>query len=358
METGKHDCLVTGSAGFIGYHLCEALLRSGHRVYGIDSLNAYYDPELKMQRRKRLQRHPNFSDVIGQIENPTDLKKLIAGRRFNKAFHFAAQAGVRYSLEHPQSYLQSNVQGSWQVLDALSSTGVDHLLVASTSSVYGASKNMPFKESERTGEPLNIYSATKIGMEAMAYSYASLHEIPTTVLRFFTVYGPWGRPDMALFKFSDSILNGRPIDVYGEGRMKRDFTYVDDLVEAILRLSDIVPGEKNRLSGKATVDSLSSGVPYRIVNIGKGQPTGLMDFIGALEKALGKQAVKRFLPMQKGEMEETFADTRLLHELTGYLPSTRLADGVSHFVEWFKTEYKATQGRRSMSGKPHGGTDP
>jgi UDP-glucuronate 4-epimerase len=342
-------CLVTGSAGFIGFHLTKALLQAGHRVCGIDSLNAYYDPTLKRMRRDILQKYPNYSDVVGRIESPTDLRRVTDGKTFDVAYHFAAQAGVRYSLDEPQSYLDSNVQGSWQVLEGLRQVGVKHLVLASTSSVYGASQTMPYRESDRIGEPLNIYAATKTAMEAIAYSYASLYRIPTTVLRFFTVFGPWGRPDMALFKFTDAILKGEPIKVHGNGDMRRDFTFVEDLVRAALLLAEIPPSEENRINTPTIQDSLSQAAPYRIVNIGRGEPIGLLPFIEAIEQSLGKKALREILPMQMGEMQRTFAQTDLLQALTGYLPDTSLDTGVRAFVSWYLNCYKTEVSARHDS---------
>jgi len=279
--------------------------------------------------------------VIGQLEDPAALKQAAELAEPEVIVHLAAQAGVRYSLENPKAYVDANLVGSWNVLEIARACEVKHLMLASTSSVYGANDKVPFAESDKTDEPLTLYAATKKAMEAMGHSYAHLWKIPTTAFRFFTVYGPWGRPDMALFKFVDAIEKGEPIDVYGEGNMRRDFTYVEDLVEAILRLVPIAPSEDNRVVADGVIDTLSKQAPFRIVNIGGGQPVGLLDFIAAIEQALGKPAVRNLLPMQKGDVPQTFAAPDLLRELTGYVPNTGVPEGVQNFVEWYRTLYGA-----------------
>ena len=324
---------VTGAAGFIGYHLSRRLLADGHDVVGYDAMTDYYDPALKRARLDRLT-HDSFRFVEGRVEDGAALAK--AGEGAEIIVHLAAQAGVRYSLEAPEAYVQSNLVGSWQVLELARQIGPKHLLMASTSSVYGANEHVPFAEHDRADEPLSLYAATKKGMEAMAHSYAHLFHVPTTLFRFFTVYGPWGRPDMALFKFVDAIRRGEPIQVYGHGEMARDFTYIDDLVEAIVRLADVAPGEANRV----TNDTLSRNARYRVVNIAGGSPVPLMDFVRTVEAAVGIEAKIDMLPMQPGDVPRTWADPDLLAELTGYTPATSVDEGVAAFVDWY-SHYRA-----------------
>lgn len=330
--------LVTGSAGFIGYHLVRRLLDDGHFVTGFDGVTDYYDVRLKEARIARLSRANNFRFVKGMLEDPGALDRAAEEAEPEVIVHLAAQAGVRYSIEAPRTYVDSNLVGSWAVLELARRVQPQHLLLASTSSVYGANEEIPFSESHRADEPLSLYAATKKGMEAMAHSYAHLFHVPTTAFRFFTVYGPWGRPDMALFKFVDAMLRGQPIDVYGHGRMARDFTYIDDLVEAIVRLGAVIPSEDNRVTGGVT-DTLSKEAPFRIVNIAGGQPTPLMDFIGTIEECLGTNAVLNMMDMQPGDVPQTFADPALLRALTGYAPRTQVRDGVRAFVEWYRDFY-------------------
>ena len=334
--------LITGTAGFIGFHLARRLLDAGHFVTGFDGMTQYYDVRLKEARHALLERSNGFRAVIGQLEDAAALKQAAELAEPEVIIHLAAQAGVRYSLENPKAYVDANLTGSWNVLELAKQCEVKHLMLASTSSVYGANDKVPFAESDKTDEPLTLYAATKKAMEAMAHSYAHLWKIPTTAFRFFTVYGPWGRPDMALFKFVDAIEKGEAIDVYGEGRMRRDFTYVDDLVEGIIRLVPIAPSESNRVIAEDVIDTLSKQAPFRIVNIGGGQPVGLLDFIAAIEQALGRPAVRNLLPMQKGDVPVTFANTDLLFELTGYRPATPLETGVGAFLDWYRA-YKAAR---------------
>ena len=329
--------LITGTAGFIGFHLAKRLLDAGHFVTGFDGMTQYYDVRLKEARHALLERSNGFRAVIGQLEDAAALQQAAELAEPEVIVHLAAQAGVRYSLENPKAYVDANLVGSWNVLELAKACEVRHLMLASTSSVYGANDKVPFAESDKTDEPLTLYAATKKAMETMAHSYAHLWKIPTTAFRFFTVYGPWGRPDMALFKFVDAIEKGEAINVYGEGRMRRDFTYVDDLVEAIVRLVPVVPGENNRVTADGIVDTLSRQAPFRVVNIGGGQPVGLLDFIAAIEQALGKPAVRNLLPMQKGDVPQTYAAPDLLRALTGYVPETDVPTGVRNFVEWFRT---------------------
>ncbi|WP_370676038.1 NAD-dependent epimerase [Pleomorphomonas sp. PLEO] len=329
--------LITGTAGFIGFHLARRLLDAGHFVVGFDGMTPYYDVRLKEARHALLERSNGFRAVIGQLEDAEALKQAAELAEPEVIIHLAAQAGVRYSLENPRAYVDANLVGSWNVLELAKACEVKHLMLASTSSVYGANDKVPFAEADKTDEPLTLYAATKKAMEAMGHSYAHLWKIPTTAFRFFTVYGPWGRPDMALFKFVDAIEKGEAIDVYGEGNMRRDFTYVEDLVEAIVRLVPVAPSEDNRVTAEGVIDTLSKQAPFRIVNIGGGQPVGLLDFITAIEQALGKPATRNLLPMQKGDVPQTFAAPDLLKALTGYVPDTDVPHGVKNFVEWYRT---------------------
>lgn len=330
---------VTGTAGFIGFHLARRLVADGHTVVGYDGMTPYYDVRLKQARHALLARSPGFTAVKGMLEDAGALHREAENAAPDVIVHLAAQAGVRYSLDHPRTYLDANVTGSWNVLEAAQRLKVQHLLLASTSSVYGANDKVPFAESDSTDQPMSIYAATKKAMEAMAHAHAHLHRVPTTAFRFFTVYGPWGRPDMALFKFVNAILNNRPIDVYGDGQMRRDFTYIDDLVEALVRLVGIAPAEANRTAG--VIDSLSPHAPFRVVNLGGGRPVGLLAFIENIEKILGKKAIRNLLPMQPGDMPQTCADPALLTALTGYSPQTGLDAGVAAFVAWHLEHYSA-----------------
>jgi UDP-glucuronate 4-epimerase len=322
--------LVTGAAGFIGYHLSHRLLADGHSVVGFDAMTDYYDPALKRARLARLT-HDNFRFVEARVEDGVALADA-AKDGIDIIIHLAAQAGVRYSIEAPETYIQSNLVGSAAVLELARAIKPKHLLMASTSSVYGANETIPFAEGDRADEPMSLYAATKKGMEAMAHSYSHLFGVPATMFRFFTVYGPWGRPDMALFKFVDAIDAGRAIDVYGHGRMARDFTYVDDLIEAVVRLADVVPAEANRVDG----DTLSRVAPYRVVNIAGGAPVPLMDFVATVEAAVGTKASLNMMDMQPGDVERTYADPALLKALTGYVPATPVAAGVQSFVDWYR----------------------
>jgi UDP-glucuronate 4-epimerase len=328
--------LITGTAGFIGFHLARRLLADGHVVVGFDGMTQYYDVRLKEARNAVLSKSNGFSFVQGMLEDMDALHRAADLATPDVIIHLAAQAGVRYSLENPRAYVDSNLLGSFNVLELAREVKPQHLMVASTSSVYGANALIPFAESDRADEPMTLYAATKKSMEAMAHSYAHLHTIPTTAFRFFTVYGPWGRPDMALFKFVSAILQDRPIEIYGEGKMQRDFTYIDDLVEGVARLMLLPPGPENRADAAGVIDTLSPVAPFRVVNIGGGQPVGLLDFIEVIEQALGKPAIREMLPMQPGDVPRTFAAPGLLQALTGYLPSTPLDDGVRAFVEWYR----------------------
>jgi UDP-glucuronate 4-epimerase len=327
--------LITGTAGFIGFHLARRLLDDGHEVTGFDGMTDYYDVRLKEARAAQLVRRNGYQHATGMLEDRTALDQAAERSTPEVIVHLAAQAGVRYSIEAPRTYVDSNLTGSWNVLELARELKPRHLLLGSTSSIYGANREVPFSERHKADEPLNLYAATKKGMEAMGWSYANLFGVPTTTLRFFTVYGPWGRPDMALFKFASAILEGRPIDVYGHGEMARDFTYVDDLVEALARLIPVVPDESNRVAG----DTLSEGVPARVVNIANGSPVALMRFIEMVESSLGRKAELNLMPIQPGEMQQTFGDASLLRALTGYAPKTSIEDGVAAFVEWYREFY-------------------
>ncbi|MDG5747259.1 NAD-dependent epimerase/dehydratase family protein [Qipengyuania sp. XHP0207] len=334
------SALVTGSAGFIGYFLSKRLLEDGFRVVGVDSLSDYYDPELKRRRQAHLLQNAGFRAVNQPIETPGLLAELMADSEPDIVIHLAAQAGVRYSIENPRTYVESNLIGTFELLEAARAHPPQHMLLASTSSAYGANTEMPYRETMKTDHQMSFYAATKKANEAMAHSYAHLFDLPVTMFRFFTVYGPWGRPDMALFKFVRAMLRGEAIDVYNHGRMMRDFTYVEDLVEAIRRLVDAPPVRPEADEEIADHDSLSPVAPWRIVNIGNSSPVQLMDMIDAVENALGIAADKNFMEMQAGDVPATWADTQLLQSLTGYVPQTDIRDGVRRFVEWYRDYYQ------------------
>ncbi|WP_039852651.1 NAD-dependent epimerase [Hylemonella gracilis] len=329
----KKHYLITGTAGFIGFHLARRLLQEGHSVVGFDGMTKYYDPRLKERRHAILSEFGEFTPVIGMLEDKVALEQAAAIQGKPEVIvHLAAQAGVRYSLENPKAYVDSNLIGTWNILELAKEHRPEHLLLASTSSIYGANEKIPFAETDRADEPLTLYAATKKSGELMAHSYAHLYKIPTTAFRFFTVYGPWGRPDMALFKFVDSILKGKPIDVYGEGRMSRDFTYIDDLIEGIVRLMRVMPSEQNRVQD---VDTLSRHAPFRVVNIGGGQPVELMKFVETVEQAVRRPARRNMLPMQQGDVPRTYAAPDLLNALTGFCPDIPVSTGVQKFVDWY-----------------------
>ena len=338
--TETRTALVTGAAGFIGYFTCLRLLKDGFRVLGIDSLSDYYDPELKRRRQQALLQHQSFSVVNEPIETPGLLADLFAKHTPDIVVHLAAQAGVRYSIDNPRSYLESNLVGTFELLEAARWNPPQHMLLASTSSAYGANTEMPYRETMKADHQMSFYAATKKATEAMAHSYAHLYDLPVTMFRFFTVYGPWGRPDMALFKFTKAMLNGEAIDVYNNGEMMRDFTYVDDLVEAVRRLIDAPPIRVDRPEDVEANDSLSPVAPWRIVNIGNSQPVQLGDMIAAIEEALGIKAERNLMPMQPGDVPATWADAELLHSLTGYVPRTDIREGVSRFVTWYRDYYR------------------
>ncbi len=329
--------LVTGSAGFIGFHLSKLLLSAGEEIVGLDNMNAYYDVALKQERHRILGTSNRFSAHVVELADKDAVSKLVAAARPRLVVHLAAQAGVRHALKAPQDYISSNVVGTFNLLEACKAHPPQHLMMASTSSVYGASTAMPFSEHDSADTALTIYSASKRSTEVIAHSYAHLWNMPITVFRFFSVYGTWGRPDMALFKFTDSILKGEPIDIYNHGRMERDFTYVEDLVEAIRRLSPCTP---TRGAPVCEADSLSPVAPFRIVNIGRGSPVNLMDFIAEIERCVGKPAIKNMVDMQPGDVPKTWADAGLLQTLTGFVPNTPISVGVEAFVRWFREYYR------------------
>ena len=332
--------LVTGAAGFIGFHLCKRLLDDGRTVVGLDNLNDYYDVSLKQRRLDRLVEHPGFSFVRMDVADRAGMASLFAGERFDCVIHLAAQAGVRYSLKNPNAYVDSNLVGFMQVLEGCRHAGVGHLVYASSSSVYGGNTQLPFSERHNIDHPVSIYAATKKANELMAHTYSHLFGLPTTGLRFFTVYGPWGRPDMALFLFTRAMLEGRPIDVFNQGRMKRDFTYIDDIVEGIIRVAD-KPAAADPAYDSARPDPSVSLAPYRVFNIGNNSPVELMDFISAIEEALGIKADKRLLPLQDGDVPETYADTAALDRWVGFVPGTDVRTGIARFVAWYRDYYKA-----------------
>lgn len=331
---------VTGTAGFIGFHLAKHLIADGHEVLGFDGMTPYYDVALKQKRHSLLKAHNAFSAIEGMLEDKVLLDASIQDFRPDVIVHLAAQAGVRYSIDHPDAYISANLIGTFNVLEAARAYRPEHLLLASTSSVYGGNEKMPFEEADRTDFPISLYAATKKAGEAMSHSYAHLFGLPTTCFRFFTVYGPWGRPDMALFKFVSAIESGKPIDVYGMGNQRRDFTYVADLVQGIARLIQAKPVCGNPARGPGVTDSLSPVAPWRVVNIAGGKPVGLMPFIETIERKLGRVAVKNMLPMQQGDVTDTFANPDLLHALTGYLPDTTVEAGVAAFVDWYRENYR------------------
>ncbi|HEV7288002.1 NAD-dependent epimerase/dehydratase family protein [Sphingomonas sp.] len=328
--------LVTGSAGFIGFHTSSLLLQSGAKVLGVDNFTPYYDPSLKERRNEILSNHANFELARISIEDGAALTQAWRDFAPDAVIHLAAQAGVRYSIDHPADYVGTNIVGTFNLMELARHNPVRHFLAASTSSVYGANTAMPFDEMQRTQTPMSLYAATKGATELMGHSYAHLFGIPMTFFRFFTVYGPWGRPDMALFKFADAMLRDEAIDVYNNGEMARDFTYVDDLVRSIVDLVSAVPGKE-----PVAHDSLSPAAPFRVVNIGGGTPTPLMDYIAALEKALGMTAKKNFLPMQAGDVPATEASPELLRALTGRVPATTVEKGVAEFVRWYREHVAA-----------------
>lgn len=336
--TTASTILVTGAAGFIGMHACERLLARGETVVGIDNLNAYYEVSLKRARLQRLAAYPNFRFVALDVADRTGMAELFEQLRPRVVLHLAAQAGVRYSIDNPHAYADSNLVGFVNVLEGCRAQRVQHLVYASSSSVYGGNAKMPLAESDPIDHPISLYAATKRANELMAHTYSHLFDLPTTGLRFFTVYGPWGRPDMALFKFTRAILAGETIDVYGHGQMVRDFTYVDDIVEGVLRVLDR-PATPDVAYNPLLPDPATGSAPYRVFNIGNHAPTVLMDYIAAIEAALGTTAQKRYLPVQPGDMQATFADAQRLADWVDFAPATPVAEGVARFVRWFRDYY-------------------
>jgi UDP-glucuronate 4-epimerase len=330
--------LVTGAAGFIGYHTATKFLERGYRVVGLDNLNDYYDVTLKKARLSRLQTQPSFRFELLDLADREGMARLFERERFVRVVHLAAQAGVRYSIEAPHAYIDSNVTGTLNVLEGCRHNGVEHLVYASTSSVYGANTRMPFSVHAPADHPVSLYAATKRANELMAHNYSWLFRLPTTGLRFFTVYGPWGRPDMALFKFTRNILDGKPIDVFNNGHHKRDFTYVDDIAEGVVRSAERI-AQPDPQWNSVSPDPSSSSAPFRIYNIGNNEPVQLMRYIEVIEECLGRKAVKNFLPMQPGDVPETFADIDDLVKDVGYRPATPIETGIRRFVDWFCEYY-------------------
>ncbi len=339
MGQDKGLVLVTGAAGFIGFHLSKRLLDRGDRVIGLDNLNDYYDVRLKEARLAQLRPHPQFQFVKLELADRAGMQQLFAQQPIRRVVHLAAQAGVRYSLVNPHAYTSSNVEGFLNILEGCRHHTAEHLVYASTSSVYGGNTHMPFSVHDNVDHPVSLYAATKKANELMAHCYAHLYRFPVTGLRFFTVYGPWGRPDMALFIFTKAILEGRPIEVFNHGKMQRDFTYVDDIVEGVIRTLDRPAQPDPKWSG-ATPDAGGSSAPYRLYNIGNHQPVELLRFIEVLEQALGRKAEKNFLPLQAGDVPATYADVADLMRDTGFKPATPIETGIARFVEWYRSYYK------------------
>ena len=328
---------ITGSSGFIGFHLAKKLLDKGHSVYGYDSINDYYDLKLKKERNNILKKYKKYEFTKGNLENYIQLSKVVSKFKPKIIIHLAAQAGVRYSIDNPDVYLNSNILGTFNVLKISDKIKVKHLIIGSSSSVYGANKKIPFKEIDKTDNQISFYAATKKSTESLAHSYSSLWKLPITMLRFFTVYGPLGRPDMAYFKFTQKIIRKKQIEIYNKGKMYRDYTYIDDIVSGIISLINKAPN--NSQIGKFKNDSLSHVAPFRIINIGNTKKVLLLDFIKSLEKEIGIKAKKKFLPMQKGDVHSTLSDTKLLHQITGYKTKTNYKLGIKKFVKWFKEFY-------------------
>lgn len=337
--------LVTGHAGFIGFHTAQQLLRRGDAVVGLDVVNDYYDPTLKEARLQELQRTADqtgsaYHSIRANLADRAAVEQCFAHHRFDRVIHLAAQAGVRYSLENPHAYVESNLIGFTHIIEACRHANTPHLTYASTSSVYGANTQMPFSEHMATVHPLQFYAATKRANELMAHSYSHLFRLPTTGLRFFTVYGPWGRPDMALFQFTKNIIEGKPIQVFNNGNHSRDFTYVDDIVEGVIRASDQI-AQPNPMWDSKNPDPATSNAPWRLFNIGNNSPVNLIEYINAIEQVLGKQAIKELLPLQPGDVPDTYADASRLQQAVGYKPSTPVEQGVAAFIDWYREYYKA-----------------
>jgi len=330
--------IVTGAAGFIGFHLCQKLLTTGHVVIGVDNLSDYYDVNLKSDRLKQIENSSNFTFYKFDIADKNALSQLFKNVGAQRVVHLAAQAGVRYSLENPVAYIDSNIHGFINILENCRHNNIEHLVYASSSSVYGANTGMPFSVHDNVDHPLSLYGATKKSNELMAHSYSHLYGLPTTGLRFFTVYGPWGRPDMSYFKFTNNIFGDLPIDIYNNGKHRRDFTYIDDIVEGVVRIIELTPEPNKAWSGE-NPDPGTSYAPYHLYNLGNNNPVQLMHFIKVIEDCVGKEAKKNFLPMQAGDMLETYADIDDLNKDIGYSPSTNIETGIARFVEWYKKYY-------------------
>ena len=330
--------LITGSAGFIGFSLAKSLLDQGYHIHGFDCMSNYYDVTLKRARNEILKKYKNFSFTEEILENQEALDKTITNFKPEIIIHLAAQAGVRYSIEEPRTYLSSNITGTFNIIEAAHKVKVNHLIIASSSSVYGANTNIPYRETDKAQTQLSVYAATKKSTESIAHSYSNIWRLPITMLRFFTVYGPWGRPDMALFKFTKGIINGEPIDIYNNGEMYRDFTYIDDIVKGIIDLTTVPPKEEKNIDKN---DSLSPVAPFRIVNIGNSNQVKLLDFVEAIESYLGKKAIRNYMPMQQGDVSATCANTDLLKKLTGYAPKTEIKVGIKKFIDWYLSYYKS-----------------
>lgn len=333
------NILVTGAAGFIGFHVTQRLLAAGHQIVGIDNLNDYYDVSLKQARLDLINAHPGFTFIQMELADRATIAALFEQYAFQRVIHLGAQAGVRYSIDNPHAYADANLIGHLNILEGCRHHKIEHLLYASSSSVYGLNRKMPFSTDDSVDHPVSLYAATKKANELMSHTYSHLYQLPTTGLRFFTVYGPWGRPDMALFKFTRAMIAGEAIDVYNRGEMKRDFTYIDDIAEAIVRLQDVIP-QKDESWTVENGSPATSSAPYRVYNIGNSQPLSLMTYIEAIEKALGVTAQKNLLPMQPGDVLETSADTQALFDAIGFKPHTSVEEGVKRFVEWYREFYK------------------
>ncbi|ERM06840.1 NAD-dependent epimerase [Pantoea agglomerans] len=331
--------LVTGAAGFIGFHVSQRLLAAGHQVVGIDNLNDYYDVNLKHARLNLIKADPGFTFIEMDLADRDAMASLFDQQKFQRVIHLGAQAGVRYSIENPHAYADSNLTGHLNILEGCRHHKIEHLLYASSSSVYGLNRKMPFSTEDSVDHPVSLYAATKKANELMSHTYSHLYQLPTTGLRFFTVYGPWGRPDMALFKFTRAMIAGEAIDVYNQGQMKRDFTYIDDIAEAIVRLQDVIPQQDDNWTVE-TGSPATSSAPYRVYNIGNSQPVTLMSYIEAIEKALGITAKKNLMPMQPGDVLETSADTEALFKAIGFKPQTGVEEGVKNFVDWYRDFYR------------------
>ena len=336
----KKLALVTGAAGFIGFHISRRLLENGWRVIGLDCMSNYYDVSLKEQRENILLKHSRYKSIHKRIEEQSVLKEIFEDEKPSIVIHMAAQAGVRFSIQNPRSYLESNINGTFELLEAARSFPPSHMLLASSSSVYGGNRDFPHKETTKADDQISFYAATKKATENMAHSYSHLYDLPITMLRFFTVYGPWGRPDMALFKFTNAILDGKKIDIYNHGDMSRDFTYIDDVVRGICFLVDMKPSKENEKKSTGKSKEKVPLAPFRVVNIGNSKSEKIANIVDELEKSLKLKAKKNFMPMQQGDLSNTLAHTALLEDLTGYKPQTGISEGVASFVKWYRSHYK------------------